>query len=298
MQYSSALSRWHTTSAIRQFRYEDIINDGIQGHLPFSPSLVPISGHPLVKEKGVQEKILYRCMTEYMLFTTYLEILLINPSLTFLIFGDHNFNLDDCIYTDAMKIYCDEGYHALFSLETFTHVDIPYYKGIREIKKPNSIQRVFNIINNLDKTRRGVALLSFAMVSETMVTNSLLSAMKDETVAASVRSIISAHAEDEGKHQAFFMRVYPLIWHQLPENEKNELGSIFRNFAESFVEPDWDFYSAVLQESSFDKAEVNLIISDVKSTFNLDLAVNSATPATRKVLKNCEHELLKKWERL
>lgn len=109
--YRSPFNRWNESSWIRS---KPIREHEIAG-LPFSPDLVPAIAHPLISAdfNAWMAMLAYRLLA-HLQFTTRLELNHVNPICSALAQGQAPTVLTTEQRHDALRIYCDEGGHALF----------------------------------------------------------------------------------------------------------------------------------------------------------------------------------------
>lgn len=109
--YQSPFSRWDESSWIRN---KPLRKDDIEG-LPFSPDLVPLAAHPAIASDSAHwvTVLAYRLLA-HLQFTTLLELSHVNPICSSLAQGRAPISLSTLQRNDALRIYCDEGGHALF----------------------------------------------------------------------------------------------------------------------------------------------------------------------------------------
>src|SRR5438270_29603 len=82
--------------------------------LPFSPDLVPLMSHPLVRDRGpdVGYLILAQKLFSWLFWTQRLEVDAVIPTCSHLMFDRLPFLVPHLLRRDANKILVDEAYHA------------------------------------------------------------------------------------------------------------------------------------------------------------------------------------------
>src|SRR5947199_3439072 len=116
--YSSALDGWHERASIRVAPRRTI--DPAEGDaFYFSPDLVPIARHLLIRRlpDATFREILIQHLFRYLDFTAKLESLVINRTILAIAHGSVGLWVPEPMRFDALKLYCDEAYHTLFSVD-------------------------------------------------------------------------------------------------------------------------------------------------------------------------------------
>jgi hypothetical protein len=240
---SRKLSNWDTTAAVRVKPRRLVLQDEeALGKVYFSPELVSVSQHPLVRQLGpeavrdMQVQHLYR----YLDFTAQLELEVINQVAREIALGKLDVEVPDEMREDAFKLCTDEAHHAYLSDDIRRQVIaatgiFPDAHGTpRFLRSLRAIQR------GLPSELSVLGELLFTVVSETLISSILAQIPKDERVVTAVRDIVADHAEDEGRHSAFFSQFFSYLWPQLSGDNRAVLGPLLPRFIRAFLEPDVD----------------------------------------------------------
>src|SRR5439155_12956529 len=112
------LNNWDAKASVRVKPRRLVLQEEEEmGRLYFSPELVPVSQHDLVRQFGwhavreMQVCHLYR----YLDFTTELELEVINTVSKDIALGRLDLELPDVMRADAFKLCTDKAHHAYFS---------------------------------------------------------------------------------------------------------------------------------------------------------------------------------------
>src|SRR6266852_3759766 len=99
-----------------------------------------------------------------------------------------------------MKIYVDEGGHAEMSHTLIVAVEES--TGLKKIKKqrPAFLDILDALVEREEPEFHALIKLFFVIISETLITGTLIKLPKDDTVQAAVRGVARDHASDEGRH--------------------------------------------------------------------------------------------------
>lgn len=172
-RYRSPFSTWDGRASVRAAPRRLAVSSG--DHLYFSPDLVPVTRHHLVKSLPVPayRALLVQHLYRYLDFTAKLESLAVNPVVLGIAHGTAGIDLPESMRFDAYKIYCDEAYHTLFSADLSRQVQeasgvVPVLPG-----RPFSLRRLTEFREELSDDYRGLLDLMFVVVSETLISSTL-----------------------------------------------------------------------------------------------------------------------------
>lgn len=260
-QESKLFSRWNERSWIRS---KPMRQDAIVG-LPFSPDLVPLANHSAIaQDDNLWMTVLAYRLLAHLQFTTLLELNHVNPVCSALSLGSAPITLNIQQRNDALKIYCDEGGHALF-VELFSNqVKQTFSLGDSVLGRP-IFEKVIETIIAENKTILSPDLIKlfFVTISETLVTKVLKQVPSDPKVANVVRDVIGDHAADEALHGAYFQALFPLLWQNLSSLEKQEMIKILPRLVWTFLGPDYDVEYNVLKSLNFSDIDAKGILQEV-----------------------------------
>src|SRR5262245_30474555 len=116
-RYESRFSDWYTAAAVRTRPPLELTTDGT--FLCFPPELAPVMHHRAVRalDPRMQRELLMQHLFSYLTFTDRLEDEVVNRSARRIATAAIDLDVSQSMRLDAYKIYCDEGYHSLFSAD-------------------------------------------------------------------------------------------------------------------------------------------------------------------------------------
>jgi hypothetical protein len=273
----SKLGNWDAKATVRAQPRRMLCDEEAAGKLFFTPELVPAAQHPLVRALGpdavrtLQVRHLYR----YLDFTTRLELEVINNVARDIALDRAGPDLPDVMRADAFKLCTDESYHAYFSDDMRRQVSEATGITPQRTQTPPFLRRLRAITRALPRDQRRLSVALFAVVSETLISGILAQVPKDERVVTAVRALIADHAEDEGRHSAFFSQFFAYLWPRLGAELQAALGPLLPQFILAFLEPD---SSAVRR----DLTRLPLLPSEVETV------VAQSYPATEVLSNACQ----------
>jgi len=207
--------------------------------------------------------ILTNHLYRYLDFTTKLEIVAVNDTVKDLALGHSVINPSEEMKIDALKIYTDEAYHALFSADLFDQ--LKKMSGVHPVvpKVPYFLSTLNSIIAEYaSESERNLLKLIFVIVSETLITSSLTDIRKDENLPEAVRDVIRDHAMDEARHHAFFSGLLLSIWPMLDRQTRIHCLTRIPDFIFAFVHPDKDAITAELHSVGFSRSDADVIVNE------------------------------------
>jgi hypothetical protein len=271
--YHSVFTHWDARSAVRG-KPRRVRSPDEPGRY-FSAGLTPTAAHPLVTARGPDqvEHLLVRRLYSYLDFTTVLEQEIVNPVVLRLSRDAYGLELSADMRYDAHKIYCDEAYHALFSVDVKRQV-----REATGIAAPTAPTPHFAVV--IDRLRRSAPadmadLVEFcaAVVSETLISSTLTDIPRDMLVVGFVRDMFADHAADERVHHAYFTQTARLIWPQLDAAVRRRLGPGFADLILAFLLPDATAHRLMLGDMDYSPAQSRQIVeeSHVRATLLADV---------------------------
>jgi len=271
VEYRSPLANWDRRASVRAAPRRVL---GADFHTvdPFPADLVPIMRHPLVAglDSQVRRSILTSHLTRYLDFTAQLEYLVVNRAVLGIAHGTVAVKLPDEMRFDAMKIYCDEAYHALFSMDLRQQVTGGRLAVPATGERPVFLTRLDEIKAGLDLQWTALVDLLFVTVSETLISASLADVATYRDGDEAVRATIHDHAVDEGRHHAYFATFLVHLWGVLNTAERRIAGTVLPSLIHAFLSPEQDSLRAELAGYGMDREVVETILAEVYAPSVID----------------------------
>lgn len=277
-RYRNPFSNWDQSSWIRSKPVRVAEMTG----LPFPPDLVPLSQHLSIKANpALHNKILAYRLLAHLQFTTVLELEHVNWVCSALARGQGPITLDADQRNDALRIYCDEGGHALF-VELLSRKVEAAHDVDRAILGRPEFDRAFDRLVNQYSGDIATSLirLFFVCVSETLVTKILRDIPHDQRVSPLVRSVIGDHAADESVHSCYFHWYFSYLWSSLSPRNKELVGRILPELVWAFLGPDKTCEANVLRKLGFSERDTDRILRETYQSDSVESAVLHAAQPT------------------
>ncbi|HDS1820440.1 TPA: diiron oxygenase [Pseudomonas putida] len=247
---SNAVFRnWHLSSAVRSrpYAYGFSSEDFAQAEpsLWFPAVLSSALSHEALKNLPKSELLSAHVhhLVYFMDYTTELEIAHVNQAVRCMVSGslEKYFNEDE--RRIALKLYADEGYHALFSREISDQVANHF--GLVRMRSAR-IERLDQVLKKSPLGFRCLTKFCVAFVSETLITHELYKLSRASLVVP-VAHMLNDHLHDEGRHAIFFSDCFVRLWWQIHKREKDYVVQMLLEVLAIFGRPDASFLHLVFK---------------------------------------------------
>ena len=262
--YETKFKLWESRAAVRAKPRRVLDEEREGGKLFFPPELVPVAGHPLVRARGaaVAEDVLLQRLHVYLDFTAALEQMAINPVTQRISRRKIGFDVPEAMVEDAYKICTDESWHAQFSDDLQRQLVEATQVQPTIPSEPQFFQRLRTMEAEAPPEIKGLPSVFFTIVSETLISAILSDIPHDERVMTAVRELVEDHAEDEGRHHAFFSKFFGCIWPQLSARQRRLVGPLLPGLVLAFLEPDYAALGAILGRSGLGEEDVRRVVEE------------------------------------
>jgi hypothetical protein len=277
--YGTPFHYWDRSSWIRS---KPVTQAPTDVGLPFPISIVPLASHPEVASRPRnQVKLLaYRALA-HLKFTTVLELEHVNVVCRALAQGLSPVPMTAEQRHDALRIYCDEGGHALIvellarDLATIHDLD----RSV--LGQPQFDRTLQEIRENWGRELSPLLLDScFVSVSETLITKLLSEVPKDLSVTPAVRQVLRDHAADEGHHREYFCWFFQMLWRVLPDDARQLVGRLLPEFLLAFLGPDRALDLAILKALGYPPRTAARIIRETYEADRVEAGIRHAATST------------------
>jgi hypothetical protein len=186
---------------------------------------------------------------------------------------------------DAYKIYCDEAYHSLFSADLMMQIETATGFRFDAGSGHPALEFFHSEVAAVAPEARAWFELFFVVISETLISGSLLRIPQTENVMPAVREMVADHANDELRHHAFFARLARTAWPQVPHALQIRIGRALPSFIRSFLTPDYPAIRVFLRRH-FTRHQTQVILDESYSPDALLADVRAASRSTLRVLRD------------
>lgn len=276
------LSDWDQRSTIRAHPRRVLAAEDDCGKLYFAPELAPVSQHPHIATLGppVVNRVLVGHLYRYLDFTAHLEHQVVNVVASRIALGKTGFDLPQDMMHDAYKLYCDEAYHALFSADLKRQVEAVTGIASARPRVPRALEQLRATQLAAPRELRSLIKLFFVIVSETLISATLIQIPRDGRVVSAVRHIVADHAEDEGRHHAYFASLLEMIWPRMTPRQQACIGPLLPRFILAFLEPDMAAIRSELTGCGLEPDRTHEVIEESYPTQHVIAAARVMAKAT------------------
>ncbi|WP_230202887.1 diiron oxygenase [Parafrankia discariae] len=261
----SAFGSWYSAAGVRGGARQFFGPEMERGRVFFPAELVPHLSHEAVRAlpPARVRELTVRHLYQFLLSATHLETRVVNRGAERIAANQAGVDLPTAGRLDAYKIYCDEGYHSLYSLDLADQIAIA-----TGIPIPGCDYGAF--VGELARTGRDLlpgepvlAQLLQVIVFETLITAVLNEVPNDPTVVTAVRELTRDHARDEGRHHRFFTGFFHVLWAQLSGSLRIRVGAAVPGLVLACLAVDVGPIRVSLRLAGLDGAAADAVVRDV-----------------------------------
>ncbi|WEH33231.1 diiron oxygenase [Streptomyces sp. AM 4-1-1] len=262
--YNSPFRSWDTRASVRSTERRTL-REGDAARPYFSPELVPLARHKYIQDlrPDLYDEVLIQHLYRYLDFTMKLEHLVVNRTALGIAQATVGVAVPEDMRFDAYKVYCDEAYHALFSMDLLRQVRQRTGIEPRLPELPYFLRRLQELQEEAGAENRHLMELVFVIVSETLISGSLMELPQDGDVVPAVREVLRDHALDEGRHHTYFAIFLKYLWGQLGPSERRTAALMVPRLIHTFLRPDTDAMRAELEGYGFAREAARQVVAEV-----------------------------------
>lgn len=258
--YASPFLDWDRQASVRSFVNQDDDWSGYSGYwMPISDD--NILSHPEITDDMKQPLSAY-LLIGHLHFTYSLEQRLISSVSSQLTSGNLLPGLDDTVKVDALKVQCDEAFHALQAYWLANKVC--QASGITDPIETDShfLQFVTEITNGSIDLPNELLLFCAVVVSETLITKSLRDDWRDSSLPKAIRSFFHQHYKDEVQHSAYFTWLLEHVWGGWPRSTQEILITLWPQLIDAYLDSDIQIAKRALQHFDLSALTIDRIIDE------------------------------------
>ncbi|MFE2205069.1 diiron oxygenase [Streptomyces rubiginosohelvolus] len=262
--YRSPFQSWYERSTVRRAPRR-VLSDQQAGQYYFAPELVPLARHSLVTELRPElfDQVLVRQLLRYLHFTSVLENVVVNRTVLGIANGSIGIPLPDAMRLDAYKVYCDEAYHALFSVDMAQQVREATGIGSDDTAEPFFLWRLRALLEEAPHDLAPLVEMLFVVVSETLISAQLSEIPSSKQLVPAVRDVVRDHAVDEGRHHAYFAMFLRHLWGSLDAAQRRAAALYVPRLIRLFIDPDEPATHAELLSYGLSRDEAHRVVGEL-----------------------------------
>ncbi len=105
-------------------------------------------------------------------------------------------------------------------------------------------------------------MIFFTIVSETLISAILSGIPSDPRVVTAVRELVADHAQDEGRHHAYFSRLLEFTWPRLSKAQRALIGPLLPEMILAFLEPDFVAIAGNLRACGLTAEQIDQVMTE------------------------------------
>lgn len=262
--YASKLSDWDQTASVRIKPRRLLANKEVADGLFFPPELVPEALHSIVHNLGdkTRQEILVQRLYTCFKTVAQLEQDQVNRVILKVAQRKIGVNLPWDIAFDAYKIYTDESYHSLCTVDLEHQIESATGVKAHPMSVCHCLARLEELTLTVPQDLRLLADIFATCICEMLVTSILSDIANDSQIVKTVREAVADHLEDEEKHFVYFSKLLEFLWTHLDERGHQEIGPLLPQFILAFLEPDIAAIERTLTGCNLKPVQVQQIIDE------------------------------------
>jgi hypothetical protein len=279
---SSPFDRWYDNAGVRSGTRRMFADETGAGKVFYPQHLVPYLAHEALADMTESRRrvLTIRHLYQFLLSTTHLETRIVNTTAERIANNRAGLELPVTMRMDAFKVYCDEGYHSLYSLDLADQIAAGTGVAIPPWDYGGFVDRLEETGRRLLPDEPALVPLLQTVVFETLITAVLNEIPNDTSVITVVRELTRDHAKDEGHHHRFFARFFHELWanldHRLREPVARTLPALIQACLTWDVEP----VRGSLVMSGVDSATAATVVADAYTQTGSNADICLATVRT------------------
>lgn len=170
-------------------------------------------------DKSAIQSILAANLVYFLEYTTLLEHRVVNRSVESIAHRELPVRVPEDFRCAALRIYVDEGYHAMMSSDVALQVRCRFALQTGPSQTFPRIERLTQMVNEASKRDRPLIAFLVGFVAETVITRALLE-MARPTLIQPVFRMLRDHLDDEWRHSHYFSELFQLVWKKMTARER------------------------------------------------------------------------------
>ena len=276
------LDQWYDIAGVRSGIRRTFVDETDAGKVFFPQRLVPYLAHEALADLSEAQRraLTIRHVYQFLLSTTHLETRVVNTAAELIANDRAGLDLPNAMRLDAYKVYCDEGYHSLYSLDLVDQIASATGVGIPPWDYGGIVDWLHETGRRLLPGEPALAPLLQTVVFETLITAVLIEIPNDPSVVTAVRDVTRDHAKDEGHHHRFFAQFFHELWANLDLRLRELVARALPALIQACLTWDVEPVRASLLLSGVDSATAATIVTDVYAETSSKADVCRATVRT------------------
>lgn len=282
------MAGWFEQAGVRRQQRRMLHEDDERGLVLFPEKEIPYLGHEAVAAlpREARDALVARHLYQYLLFTVHLETKVVNRGVALMAHDEVGYPMAPAIRLDALKVYCDEGFHALYNLDIIQQVEAVTGTPVLPYDFQPRLDRLDRTADRFLPDHPRLAHLLQVVIFETMVTSILADVPHDPTVHRVIRAVVGDHAHDEAHHHALFVKVFRELWAQLPPALRTAAAQAIPHLIHDCLRPDLAVFGASLRAAGLAAPAVGEILAESYSEEAVRATIRDASRHTVRLCRS------------
>ncbi len=250
--YRSPFDDWHDAAAVRSMAPDNWLV-GAPGPWIAADDGSVLADPALDGER--RNRVEAGLLVAHLRFTVALENSLISPVARDIAAHHLAAAYSDSVVADALRVQCDEAYHAVLAQELMARVTA--MSGAAPVRRaPAFLQYVERLVSTVAHVDAALLRFCAAVVAETLITKMLRDDWLDGGLQQDVRVFLHHHYLDEARHSAYFSRLLRVVWPQWPAGVREAVRPLWPGLIDAFLATDALVVRDVLQDAGLGVDEI------------------------------------------
>jgi para-aminobenzoate N-oxygenase AurF len=279
---SEPFEKWYDIAGVRAGVRRMFADETDAGKVFYPQDQVPYLAHEALAglTAAQRRELTIRHLYQFLLSTTHLETRIVNTTAERIANNRAGLDLPNRMRLDAFKVYCDEGYHALYSLDLADQIAAATGVAIPPWDYGGFVDRLEEAGARLLPDEPELVPLLQTVVFETLITAVLNEIPNDPTVMTVVRDLTRDHAKDEGHHHRFFAQFFHELWTNLDPRLREPVARTLPALVQACLTWDTEPVRTSLLMSGVDSATAAVVVADAYAAGGANADICRATVRT------------------
>jgi P-aminobenzoate N-oxygenase AurF len=279
---NSPFGQWYDIAGVRSGIRRMFADETDAGKVFYPQRLVPYLAHEALADLPESQRrvLTIRHLYQYLMQIAHLETRVVNTAAELIANNRAGLDLPNAMRLDAFKVYCDEGYHSLYSLDLADQITAATGVAIPPWNYGGIVDWLQETGRRLLPDEPALVPLLQTVVFETLITAVLNEIPNDPSVITVVRDLTRDHAKDEGRHHRFFAQFFHELWANLDDRLREPVAHTLPALVQACLTWDVEPVRASLLLSGVDGVTAATVVADVYAETGSNADVCRATVQT------------------
>jgi hypothetical protein len=286
-QSTQPFDGWYTRAGVRGGARRLFSQEQEEGRVFFPPELISYFSHEVVRGLPAPRlrELTIRHLYHVLLATMHAEIRLVNRAAELIANNQAGLCLSRADRLDAYKVYCDEGYHALYCLDLVDQIAAATGIPVPPWDYGDFIEQLDEAGHRFLPGAPTLARLLQVVIFETQVTTLLNEIPNNPTIITPIGDVFRDHARDEGLHHRFFSAFFHALWASLGPSLQVQVANAMPPLIIACSSWGMEPVRSSLMVAGLDGPTTDAVIREV---YEGDAAARRLRELTRATVKLCE----------